>query len=78
MARLLSALGGDANNPKCDGTVGDTSSLGEPSEKNFGFSWDFVPTRGAGVSPNPNFLSKLTKTKFALENGQKCDETHNT
>ena len=30
-----------------------------------------------GVSPNPNFLSKLTKTKFALVNGQKCDETHN-
>ena len=23
------------------------------------------------------FLSKLTKTKFALVNGQKCDETHN-
>ena len=35
--------------------------LGEPSDKIFGQTWDFVPTRG-GVSPNPNFLTKLTKT----------------
>ena len=30
-------------------------------------SWDFVPTRGAGVWPNLNFFSKSTKTQFALE-----------
>ena len=27
--------------------------------------------------PNHNFLSKLTKIKFAFVNSQKCDETHN-
>ena len=30
--------------------------LGEPSKLIFVQSWDFVPTRGAGVWPNPNFL----------------------
>ena len=37
-------------------------TLGEPlEEEKIGKTWDFVPKRG-GVSPNPNFLSKLTKT----------------
>ena len=31
-----------------------------------------------GVWPKPKFLLKFSKTKFALVNGQKCDETHNT
>ena len=53
------------------------AQLGEPSQKIFGDTWDFVPTRGAGVWPNPKFISKA-KTNFAYVNGQKCDKTHST
>ena len=31
-------------------------SIGGAFKKNFGKSWDFVPRRGAGVWPNPNFF----------------------
>ena len=31
-----------------------------------------------GIWPRPKFLLKFSKNKFALVNGQKCDETHNT
>ena len=35
--------------------------------KKNGKSWSFGPTRGRRVSPNPNFLAKFPKTKFALQ-----------
>ena len=51
------------------------TSLGKPSKFIFGKSWAFGPTRG--VWPKPKFLLKFSKIN-ALENGQKCNETHQT
>ena len=39
-----------------------TLILGKLAKQIFGKSWEFGPRRGAGVWPNPNFFSKLTKT----------------
>ena len=40
--------------------------LGEPSKLVSGKTWDFVPTRGGGVWPNPNFFVKLSKQNKPL------------
>ena len=37
-----------------------------------------ITLRIQGLTLSQHFSSKLTKTKFALVNGHKCDETHDT
>ena len=65
--------------PKMKACIVQLIVLGEPQKFILCQTWDFVPTRGGGVWPNPNFFFvKLAKIKFAFVNGQKCDETHNT
>ena len=50
---------------------------GAVRKKNFGQTWDFVPTRGGGLTQSQLFI-KIDQNLICLGTVHKCDETHST
>ena len=59
------------------GIFNSFKTLGKPSEKKFGQTWDFVPTRGGGLAQSQLFI-KIGQNLICLGTVHKCDETHST